>query len=117
MRGLQAEELLRRPVLVHGIRLGRTVDVIFDPEGTRVVGFDVLCGDELHRFLPYPATVVARNALEVESTLTLLDPEELAFYREHGRSLASDRELRDALVREDGAVEVADPAGDGAARC
>lgn len=117
MRGLQAEELLRRPVLVRGIRLGRTVDVIFDPDGTRVVGFDVLCGDELHRFLPYPATVVRREGIEVETTLTLLDAEELEFYRRHGRSLATDGELRDALVRTDGAVETAGSAGDGAARC
>ncbi len=116
MRALLAEELLRRPVVVRGIRLGRIVDVIFDPDATRVLGFDVLCGDELHRFLPFPAAVVAAEALEVESTLTLLDPEELAFYREHGRSLAADRELRDALVRADGAVEAGDPAGDGAAR-
>ena len=117
MRGLPAEELLRRPVLVRGIRLGRTVDVIFDPDGTRVVGFDVLCGDELHRFLPYPATVVARDGLEVETTLMLLDSEELDFYRRYGRSLATDGELREALVRTDGAVEAADAASDGAARC
>jgi hypothetical protein len=117
MRGLPVEELLRRPVLAHGIRLGRTVDVIFDPEATRIVGFDVLCGDELHRFLPFPATAIGHDGLEVESTLTLLDTEELAFYREHGRSLATDRELRETLVGVDGAVETADPAGDGAARC
>ena len=117
MRGLQAEQLLRRPVVVRGIRLGRIVDVIFDPDATRVLGFDVLCGDELHRFLPFPAAVVAAEALEVESTLTLLDSEELDFYRRQGLSLTSVAELRDARVRTDGAVEAADVAGDGAARC
>ncbi len=40
--------------------------MIFDPDATRVLGFDVLCGDELHRFLPFPAAVVAAEALEVE---------------------------------------------------
>jgi hypothetical protein len=117
VRGLQAEQLLRRPVVVRGIRLGRIADVIFDPDATRVVGFDVLCGDELHRFLPFPAAVVAGDALEVESTLTLLDADELDFYRRHGLSLATAAELRDARVRADGAVEAADAAGDGAARC
>ena len=117
MRGLQAEELLRRPVVVRGIRLGRIADVIFDRAATRVVGFDVLCGDGLHRFLPFPAAVAAREGLEVESTLTLLDTDELAFYRRHGRPLGSAAELRDARVRADGGVEAADVAGGGAARC
>ena len=117
MRGLQAEQLLRRPVVVRGIRLGRIADVIFDPGGTRVVGFDVLCGDELHRFLPFPAAVVSREALEIESALTLLDGDELEFYRRHGVSLAAAAELRDAQVRANGAVEAGDAAGDGAARC
>lgn len=117
MRGLQADELLRRPVVARGIRLGRIADVIFDPDATRVVGFDVLCGDGLHRFLPFPAAVVAREGLEVDSTLTLLDADELAFYRRHGRPLATAAELGDARVRADGRVDAPDVAGDGAARC
>jgi hypothetical protein len=116
VRGVRAEALLRRPVLARGIRLGRIVDVLFDPEASRVVGFDVLCGDELHRFLPFPAVILREHGLEVESTLTLLDPEELAVYREHGRSLAVEEELRDALLHADGAIEAPDAAGDGASR-
>ena len=47
-----ADELLRLPVRLHGIQLGRPVDVLLDAEAWRVVGLDVLCGDEVHRFLP-----------------------------------------------------------------
>ena len=117
MRRLQADELLRRPVVARGIRVGRVADVIFDPAATRVVGFDVLCGDGLHRFLPFPVPFAAREGLEVGSTLTLLDADELAFYLRHGRSLAAAAELRDARVRADGVVEAPDVAGGGAARC
>jgi hypothetical protein len=116
VRGLQADELLRRPVLLRGIRLGRIADVLFDPDGTRVVGFDVLCGDELHRFLPFPAAVLSHDGLEVGSTLTLLDAEELAFYRRHGLSLAHGA-LREAIVGPDGLIATEDSVGDGAGRC
>ena len=113
MRGLQAEQLLRRPVLVRGIRLGRIADVLFDPEGARVVGFDVLCGDDVHRFLPFPAAALADGVLAIESSLTLLDKDTLAFYRRRGRSLVELDELREALVGPTGAVEAGDAAGNG----
>ena len=118
MRGLPAAALLRRPVLLRGIRLGRVDDVIFDPEGTRVVGFDVLCGDEQHRFLPFSVAAVTAAGLEVASTLALLDEGELGFYRRHGRSLADDG-LRESVVGADGLVAsaAADAVGDGATRC
>ena len=113
MRGLKAEELLRRPVLVRGIRLGRIADVIFDPVGARVVGFDVLCGDDVHRFLPFPAAALADGVLEVGSSLTLLDEETLAFYRRRGLSLAETGELREARVVPTGIVDVDGAAGNG----
>ena len=117
MRGLQAEELLRRPVLVRGIRLGRVADVLFDPDGARVVGFDVLCGDDIHRFLPFPAAALADAGLEVGSSLTLLDEETLAFYRARGLSLSADEGLRAALIVPTGAVEAdGDGSGNGAQR-
>ena len=103
-------------MLLRGIRLGRIDDVILDPDGTRVVGFDVLCGDELHRFLPFSAAELTHDALEVDSTLTLLDSEELAFYRRHGLSLAHGA-LRDAVVGRDGLIATEDSVGDGAGRC
>ena len=114
MRGLQAEQLLRWPVLVRGIRLGRIADVLFDPDGARVLGFDVLCGDDVHRFLPFPAAEFADGMLAIESSLTLLDEGTLAFYRRRGRSLTELDELRGAIVGATGAVEVGDAAGNGA---
>jgi hypothetical protein len=115
VRGLQAEGLLRRPVLVRGIRLGRIADVLFDPDGARVVGFDVLCGDGVHRFLPFPAAALADGGLEVDSSLTLLDEGTLAFYRGRGLALSAAEELRDVVVVATGAVEAgaADGNGDG----
>jgi hypothetical protein len=98
MRGLSAGALLRRPVRLRGVRLGETVDLILDPEGTRVLGFDVLCGDDLHRFLPFPAAELAGGGFVVTSTLTLLDEDQRAFYRRHGRSFVADGGLRDAQV-------------------
>ena len=117
MTGLRAEELLRRPVLVRGIRLGRIADVLFDPDGARVVGFDVLCGDDVHRFLPFPAAALADGGLEVASSLTLLDEETLAFYRARAIALSADDELREILVGTTGAVGAGDAAGNGAGRC
>jgi len=116
VRGLRAEELLGRPVLVRGIRLGRIDDVLFDPDGARVVGFDILCGDDVHRFLPFPAAALADGGLEVESSLTLLDEETLAFYRTRALALSADDELRAVLVAT-AAVDTGDAAGNGAGRC
>ena len=103
-------------MLLNGIRLGRVADVIFDPDCTRAVGFDVICGDELHRFLPFPSVELVAEGIEVRSTLGLLDAEELDFYRRNGRSLAAG-DLGEALLRGDGLVVSADAVGDGAGRC
>ncbi len=48
------DELLAMPVRLHGIQLGRPVDLLLDRDARRVVGLDVLCGDGVHRFLPLP---------------------------------------------------------------
>lgn len=105
MRGLTAAELLRRPVRLNGIRLGRVADVVVDPTGARVLGFDVLCGDAEHRFLPFSAAAVKGTELTVESTLTFLAESELAFYKSHGRSLVGDDELGGAVLGEDGNLD------------
>lgn len=117
MSGLRAEELLRRPVLVRGIRLGRVADVLFDPDGARVLGFDVLCGDEIHRFLPFPAAAIVDGVLEVESSLTLLDEETLAFYRRRGLLLSAADELRGRPVVANGSADGGRAAGNGTAHC
>jgi hypothetical protein len=101
MRGLSSGDLLR-PVRLRGIQLGRAVDVIVDAELRRVLGLDVLCGDGEHRFLPFAAAEARPDEIAVSSSLTLLDRDELAFYRRHGASLA---ELRGESVRGLGALE------------
>jgi hypothetical protein len=80
--------------VIGDVRLGVVADALFDTSVTRLVGFDVACGDGANRFLPLPACDVRAERLEVESTLVLLD-RELDFYRAGGRAFA---ELRDEEV-------------------
>ncbi len=82
-------ELLNKRVVLNGVELGRVVDVILDETGERPVGFDVLCGDGSHRFLPYAAALHGGEELEVGSSLVLLGRDQLEFYRRHGRALRS----------------------------
>ena len=89
MRALSGEELLRLPVRVAGIELGRVVDILIHPSEARAVGADVLCGDERHRFLAFAATRLADDALEVSSALVLLDLQEDSAYRLEARALSS----------------------------
>ena len=63
---MTAVELLNRRVVLDGIELGRVVDVILDETGERPVGFDVLCGDGSHRFLPYATVLIGGAEVEVE---------------------------------------------------
>jgi hypothetical protein len=115
-RRFSAEVLLRLPVRWNGIELGRPVDVVLDREGRRVLGFDVRCGDERHRFLPLGAATMRESEIAVASALHLSGEEELAFYRRRGRTLASGRglavhragrllgELADVVVSTDGTI-------------
>jgi hypothetical protein len=96
--------LVHAPVFVRGIRLGEVENVLLDPDGVRILGLDVLCGDGANRFLPYSTARLRDNAIEIDSTLMLLGERELEFYRSRGRSLASAPELADALVAVDGAL-------------
>ena len=81
-----AAQLLRLPVTVDGIRLGRCVDVVLDDDRKRVVGVVVLCGDEVERFLVLDAADVRDGEIAVTSALPLL--EDVDFYRRHGTSLS-----------------------------
>lgn len=117
MGGRPAEELLRLPVRLHGIQLGRPVDLIVDLDAERALGLDVLCGDEVHRFLPLAAARVADDEITVTSALTLLEEAELAFYRTRASSLSTLRggelerngalvgRLRDVVVGADGGLD------------
>ena len=87
--GVTGVELLNKRVVLDGIELGRVVDVILDEAGERPVGFDVLCGDGSHRFLPYAASLHGGEEVEIESPLVLLGRDQLDFYRRHGRALRS----------------------------
>jgi hypothetical protein len=105
MGSRSATELLQLPVQLHGIRLGRPVDLLLDPVEWRALGLVVLCGDEDDRFLVLAAADIREDAIEVRSALLLL--EDVEFYRDRSRSLREilGGELRDLLVRPDGGVE------------
>lgn len=89
MTSVTGVELLNKRVLMGGIELGRVVDVLLDETGERPVGFDVLCGDGTHRFLPYATVLHGGDEVEVESPFVLLGRDQLDFYRRHGRPLRS----------------------------
>ena len=91
---------------MRGIRLGEVESVLLDADEPRVLGFDVLCGDGANRFLPFATARYGHGTLEIDSTLTLLDPRELEFYRNRGRSLARAPELSDAYVDGNGSLVI-----------
>jgi len=106
MGSRSATELLQLPVQLHGIRLGRPVDLLLDAEEWRALGFVVLCGDESLRFLVFAAADVEADAIEVISALMLL--EDVEFYRARSRSLRAlikAGEVDDLLLAPDGSVE------------
>jgi hypothetical protein len=84
---LRTGSLVGRPVVIGDVRLGVVFDAVFDRALGRLVGLDVSCPDDAHRFLPYPACEVVDNELAVESALVLLDGE-LDFYRVGGSTLS-----------------------------
>jgi hypothetical protein len=81
MRGQSIGMLLSLPVRLHGIAVGRPVDALLESDELRVVGLDVLCGDDAHRFLPLPAATIEADQIVVRSSLVLLEEDELDFYR------------------------------------
>ena len=125
MGSMSSGDVLALPVRMHGIGLGRSVDLILDVDVRRVLGFEVRCGDDTHRFLPLAVAHVRDAEIAVASPLTLLD--ELAFYRARGHRLGALRgariaaaggeagTLRDVVFEDDGAIRelvVATPAGE-----
>jgi hypothetical protein len=105
MGSRSATELLQLPVQLHGIRLGRPVDLLLDPLEWRALGLVVLCGDETSRFLVFAAADLGEHVIELRSALVLL--EDVEFYRERSRSLRAllGGEVRDLLVSRDGSIE------------
>jgi uncharacterized protein YrrD len=88
--GLRASAVESRPVCFADIQLGVVVDILLDDSLQRVLGFDVLCGDRVHRYLPLPACEIGERALQVPSALVLM-AQELDFYRQRGRALTAIR--------------------------
>lgn len=88
--GLRASAVESRAVCFADIRLGAVVDVLLDDSLRRVLGFDVLCGDRAHRYLPLPACEIGENRIAVPSALVLMQ-QELDFYRDRGRALTAVR--------------------------
>jgi hypothetical protein len=90
------------------------MDLLLDRQALRAVGLDLLCRDEMHRFLPYPTAAVSEDEIAIDSPLVLLEEEELAFYRSRAVTLSSLRgrsverkgrvlgALRDVFVGKDG---------------
>jgi hypothetical protein len=86
-----AADLLELTVRLHGIALGRPVDLFLDRDDLTVVGLDVLCGDEEHRFLPLAAAKLTDEGIAISSPLVLLDEAQLDFYRSRTFSLGAIR--------------------------
>ena len=101
----RAAELLTLPVRVRGIDVGRPIDLIVDREGSRVLGFDVLCGDQARRFLPFAVATVRDDEIEIFTPLVLLEFAQVGFYREEAEWVRErDGDVRELLVGADGAL-------------
>jgi hypothetical protein len=115
--GLPGEQLLRFPVRLNGLDVGRAVDLIIDPAHGRALGIDVLCRDDVHRFLPLAAAEVDDKEIRLSSPFALVDDTGFDFYRDRTSSLRSLKgrhverrgrdlgELQDVLVSGEGKIE------------
>ena len=72
---------------LHGIKLGRPIDLLLETDTWHVIGFVVRCGDESQRFLPLAASQPLEQEIAVASALMLL--EDVGFYRTRGTSFRS----------------------------
>ena len=102
----RAYALLKLPVRVRGIELGRAVDLLIHRQEGRALGFDILCGDQAHRFLPFVVAAVQEDAIEIDSPFLLLDFGQVDFYREQATSLHDlNGEGAELVVGEDGSIQ------------
>jgi hypothetical protein len=99
MTSFTSEDLVSRPICLHGIELGEVADLIVQPATMRALGLVVHCGDERDRFLPLAAARITEHQLAIGSALLLLD--ELPFYRTQGSAV---RDLRGADVQTGGTL-------------
>ena len=87
MGSLSAAASLQLRVELHGILLGRPIDLLVDIDGWQVLGYVVHCGDDSVRFLPYAAAQTSEAGIAVGSALMLL--EDVEFYEKRGTSFRS----------------------------
>jgi hypothetical protein len=106
MRGRAASKLLSLPVRMHGIQLGRPVDVLLDEHADRLLGFELICGDGARRFLPWAVATLQAAEIEIGSALALIDERDLDFYRRNSRRLA-DLGFDEPWIDDDGTVHEA----------
>jgi hypothetical protein len=76
--------LIGLPVVVGGLGVGRTSDVILDPSLGHVLGFVVDVRGARRHFLPWVAVQVEGDNVAMLSILPLLSSSELAFYLDNG---------------------------------
>ncbi|TMM03628.1 MAG: hypothetical protein E6G02_09425 [Actinobacteria bacterium] len=70
-------------------------------------GFEVLCGDQAHRFLPFAVTTLKEGAIEIESPLVLLDFGQAGFYREQATTLSElNGDAAEVVIDRDGSIKV-----------
>jgi len=98
--------LLKLPVRLHGIQLGRPLGVLVAEDDDRMIGFEVLCGDEAKRFLPFSVADMRADEIALESALILIDERNLDFYLRRSRRL-SELEFADPFVDEHGLIHEA----------
>jgi uncharacterized protein YrrD len=89
VQGVRAERLLRFPVRHEGADVGRAVDLILDPSQGRALGIDVLCRDDVHRFLPLAAAELDGDEIRLTSRFALLDVAGFDFYRRRTSTLSA----------------------------
>ena len=106
MRGRPVAQLLELPVRLNGIQLGKPIDALVDLEDDRLIGFELLCGDDAKRFLPFSVARVRDDEIAVDSALTLIDERDLDFYLRRSRRL-SELAYAEPVVDERGAIHEA----------
>ena len=106
MGSLSAADTLQLQVRLRGIQLGRPIDALVDPDDDRVIGFEVLCGDDAKRFLPFAVADVRPDEIALESALILIDERDLDFYLRRSRRL-SELAFADPFVDERGLIHEA----------
>lgn len=74
------------PVQVRDHAVGEVADLILDPTGGSVLGFEVRSRGGRSWFLPLPLTMIPNGSIVVASPLHLID--DVEYYRHRGRAVS-----------------------------